>query len=147
MLFKLLIVLHILGATVWTGGHLVLALTLLPKALKMGKPEIIHSFEESFEPLGLAALLLQVITGIWLTLIYFPGFQHFWQFDSYLSIDIAIKLGLLFLTVLLALHARFFIIPKLNQENLQSLAYHIVGVTCLAVLFVIVGAGIRVGGF
>jgi putative copper export protein len=146
MLFKLLVILHTLGATVWVGGHLVLAVTVLPKALRSCDPDRIHQFEEHFEGFGLAALLLQVITGLWLTWIYFPGFQNFLAFDSYLSTYIGIKLLLLLGTLALAVHARFFIIPNLTRENLNSLAYHIVGVTTLAVLFVIVGVGIRLGG-
>jgi putative copper export protein len=146
MLFKFLVILHTLGATVWTGGHLVLAVTVLPEALKNRNPALIHNFEDRFEAFGLASLLLQVITGLWLTWIYFPGFENFWKFDSFLSTYIAIKLGLLLLTLGLAVHARFFIIPKLTKETLNSLAYHIVGVTTLAVLFVILGAGIRLGG-
>jgi hypothetical protein len=59
---------------------------------------------------------------------------------------IGIKLGLLLLTLGLAIHARLFIIPKLTKDTLNSLAYHIVGITTLAVLFVILGAGIRLGG-
>jgi putative copper export protein len=147
MLFKILVILHTLGATVWTGGHLVLAATILPQALKAHDPNRIHQFESHFEGFGLASLLLQVITGLGLTWIYFPGFQNFLAFDSYLSTYIAIKLGLLLGTLALAIHARFFIIPNLTQETLHSLAYHIVGVTTLAVLFVILGAGIRLGGF
>ncbi len=147
MLFKILIILHTLGATVWTGGHLVLAVTVLPQALRDHDPNRIHQFEEHFEGFGLAALLLQVITGLWLTWLYFPGLQNFWAFDSFLSRYILIKLGLLVATLALAIHARFFIIPNLRKETLNSLAYHIVGVTTLAVLFVILGAGIRVGGF
>ncbi len=146
MLFKILIILHTLGATVWTGGHLVLAVTVLPKALKNRDPDLIHNFEENFENFGLVCLLLQVITGLSLTWIYFPGWQNFFQFESFLSVYIAIKLGLLLATLALAIHARFFIIPNLTKETLNSLAYHIIGVTTLAVLFVIVGAGIRVGG-
>jgi len=34
MTFKILVLLHILSATIWTGGHLVLAIIVLPKALK-----------------------------------------------------------------------------------------------------------------
>ncbi|NJL49559.1 MAG: copper resistance protein CopD [Leptolyngbyaceae cyanobacterium SM2_5_2] len=147
MLFKLLILLHTLGATVWTGGHLVLAVTVLPTALKQRDPDIIHQFEEHFENFGLTALVLQVITGLWLTWIYFPGFQTFWAFDSFLSTYIGLKLLLLLGTLALAIHARFFIIPKLTKETLNSLAYHIVGVTTLAVLFVVLGSGIRIGGF
>lgn len=147
MLFKILILLHTLGATIWTGGHLILAVTLLPKALQNRDPDIIHQFEEHFEGFGLVALLLQVVTGLWLTFIYFPGLQNFWAFDSFLSTYIAIKLGLLLGTLILAAHARFFIIPNLTKETLNNLAYHIVGVTITAVLFVIFGVGIRVGGW
>lgn len=146
MLFKFLVILHTLGATVWAGGHLVLAVTVLPQALKYRDPDLIHTFEEHFEGFGLLALLLQVITGLGLTWIYFPGFQDFLAFNSYLSTYIAIKLGLLLGTLALAIHARFFIIPKLTKETMNALAYHIVGVTTLAVLFVILGAGIRLGG-
>jgi putative copper export protein len=146
MLFKILVILHTLGATVWTGGHLVLAVTVLPQALRSSDPDRVHQFESHFEGFGLAALLLQVITGLWLTWIYLPGFQNFLSFDSYLSIYIGIKLLCLLGTLALAIHARFFIIPNLTKETLNSLAYHIVGVTTLAVVFVVVGAGIRVGG-
>jgi uncharacterized membrane protein len=59
MLFKLLVILHTLGATVWTGGHLVLAITVLPQALKNRDPDRIHQFEQYFEGFGLATLLLQ----------------------------------------------------------------------------------------
>jgi uncharacterized membrane protein len=45
MLFKILVILHTLGATVWAGGHLVLAVTVLPKALKSRNPDLIHQFE------------------------------------------------------------------------------------------------------
>jgi putative copper export protein len=146
MLFKILVLLHTLGATVWTGGHLVLAVTVLPQALKNRDPDRIHQFEEHFEGFGLAALFLQIMTGLWLTWIYFPGGQNFWMFDSFLSRYIGIKLGLLIATLALAVHARFFIIPNLTKDTLNALAYHIVGVTTLAVLFVILGAGIRLGG-
>lgn len=146
MLFKLLIILHTLGATVWTGGHLVLAVTVLPAALQQNDPKPIHQFEEHFENFGLSALLLQVVTGLWITWIYFPGLQTFWAFDSFLSVYIGLKLLLLLGTIALALHARFFIIPNLSADNLKSLALHILGVTTLAVLFVVLGAGIRLGG-
>ena len=146
MLFKILVILHTLGATIWTGGHLVLAVTVLPQALKHRDPDRIHQFEEHFEGFGLAALLLQVVTGLWLSWIYFPGLQNFGALDSFISRYIVIKLGLLIATLALAVHARFFIIPNLTQETLNTLAYHIVGVTTLAVLFVVLGTGIRLGG-
>ena len=50
---------HALAATVWTGGHLVLDLGVLPRALREGRAAPIRAFEETFEPLGLTALAIQ----------------------------------------------------------------------------------------
>ncbi|WP_017294612.1 CopD family protein [Geminocystis herdmanii] len=147
MNFKILVLLHTLSATIWTGGHLVLAIMVLPKALKKREPELIENFEQNFETLGLISLAIQILTGLGLTWIYFPQFQGLWNLDSFLSRYILIKLGILLLTVTLAIHARFFIIPNLSKETLNQLAYHIIGVTTLAVLFVVFGVGIRLGGF
>ncbi|WP_094556641.1 hypothetical protein [Synechococcus sp. 1G10] len=60
--FPLLVIVHALAATVWTGGHLVLDLGVLPSALRERSAAPIRSFEETFEPLGLTALAIQVLT-------------------------------------------------------------------------------------
>ena len=44
MEYKILLVLHLLGSSVWVGGHLILAITILPRALKLHDPEILHQF-------------------------------------------------------------------------------------------------------
>ncbi|MFN7900147.1 MAG: hypothetical protein ACK5N0_10875 [Synechococcaceae cyanobacterium] len=54
--FPLLVIVHALAATVWTGGHLVLDLGVLPRALRAQSAAQIRGFEEVFEPLGLTAL-------------------------------------------------------------------------------------------
>ncbi|AFY69698.1 hypothetical protein Pse7367_1407 [Thalassoporum mexicanum PCC 7367] len=146
MIFKILVVLHALGATVWAGGHLVLAIAVLPKALNQQDPDLIKNFEENFETMGLVALAIQVLTGIGLAWIYLPGVQDLLKFESFLSTYIAIKLGLLLATIALAVHARFWIMPRLSKQNLTALGLHIAAVATLAVAFVIVGAGIRLGG-
>ena len=64
--FPWLLIVHALAATVWTGGHLVLDLGVLPKALRERSAAAIRSFEETFEPLGLTALAIQVLTGLWM---------------------------------------------------------------------------------
>ena len=73
--FPLLVIVHALAATVWTGGHLVLDLGVLPRALRAQSAAQIRAFEEVFEPLGLTALAIQVLTGLWMGLIYLPRFQ------------------------------------------------------------------------
>lgn len=143
---KWLILIHVLGATVWAGGHLILSLTILPKALKRKDPQIILEFEKSFEKIGLPALLAQVITGISMALIYVP-FRFWGSLSTPHHVYLWTKLGLLAATLLLAIHARFFILPKLTEQKLPQLAFHIVLVTVLAVFFVITGLSFRFNYF
>jgi putative copper export protein len=56
------VIVHTLAATVWTGGHLVLDLGVLPRALRERSAAQIRGFEETFEPLGLTALALVLVT-------------------------------------------------------------------------------------
>ncbi|MCW5911867.1 MAG: CopD family protein [Cyclobacteriaceae bacterium] len=139
---KWLILLHVLGASVWVGGHLVLSLGFLPRALQTKDVNVITSFEKGFERIGIPALLVQVITGLWMAGKYIPPAQWF-SLASVHHQYLWIKLGLLTGTIMLAIHARFFIIPKLSEENLPAMAFHIVLVTVLAVGLVLTGLSFR----
>ena len=142
MVPKSIVFLHILAATIWTGGHLVLALGFLPRALKQRDFGIIEAFESGFEPIGLPALLILVLTGIYMTTVYAPGFFLLDWHDHYTR-HLMMKYGTLLMTLGLAVHARFFLIPK---RALRPLAVHIIAVTVLAVLFVLLGFSTRSGG-
>lgn len=65
-MFGWIILLHILGATIWTGGHLVLALGVLPRALRECDVEAICGFEARYERVGIPALVVQVLSRLWL---------------------------------------------------------------------------------
>ncbi len=142
MLLKYLILLHVLGACIWVGGHLVLALSVLPRALKQKSPGIIREFESHYERIGIPALLVQVLTGLLIAYQYFPV-NEWLTFSDRPHIHIGVKLILLFVTVLLAVHARFFIIPRLNATNLSQLAWHITAITTVAVLMLFTGLNFR----
>jgi putative copper export protein len=144
--FPLLVIVHALAATVWTGGHLVLDLGVLPRALRAQSAAQIRAFEEVFEPLGLAALAIQVLTGLWMGWIYLPGFQGLFNPSSPIGMLVGVKLLLLVGTAALAVHARLQLIPTLTDAKLSGLAWHIRGITALAIAFVVVGALIRLGG-
>ena len=144
--FPLLVIVHALAATVWTGGHLVLDLGVLPRALRAQSSEAIRSFEETFEPLGLTALAIQVVTGVWMGWIYLPGFRGLLNPGNPMGMLVGVKLLLLAATAALAIHARLRLIPNLTDDNLTGLAWHIRGITALAIAFVVVGALIRLGG-
>lgn len=144
--YYIALALHILGATIWAGGHLVLATTILPRALRERRAAPVSDFEQSFERIGLPALAVQILTGLWLAhhLLGAPGN---WFNDNPIAHVVQIKLGLLALTLALAIHARFSVIPKLSDDTLSTLAWHIRLVTLAAVLFVLAGASIRFGGY
>jgi len=142
MILKLIIFIHIVAATIWTGGHLILSLTFLPKALAQNDFRIIETFESKYERIGIPSLLILVASGIYLATIYT---DNFWAFDFSIHFNkhIYIKLILLICTIALAIHARFFLIPK---RALKPLSYHIILVTIVSVLFVFVGFSARTGG-
>ncbi|MDJ0909328.1 MAG: CopD family protein [Woeseiaceae bacterium] len=140
-----LVFLHILAATVWTGGHLVLATVVLPKVLRERSPEMLHSFESAYERTGIPALIVQVVTGFWLAYQLVPDVGQWFDFDNPLSRPIAAKIALLIITILFALDARLRLIPNLSRDNLNAMAWHIVPVTIISVLFVFVGVAFRTG--
>jgi len=144
-MYRLLVTLHLLGATVWVGGHLVLSLSVLPRALRAGNPEIVRDFESGFERLGIPALLVQVVTGLWLAAHWSPDVAG-WFFPSTPQDKlIRVKLALLAATIGLAVHARLRVIPRLDAAHLRSLAYHVVVVTLLGVALLVAGVAIRTG--
>ena len=141
--FPWLVIVHALAATVWTGGHLVLDLGVLPQALRQRRAQLIRSFEETFEPLGLTALAIQVLTGLWMASIYLRGFAGLFDPANPIGMLVGTKLLLLVATAALALHARLRLIPNLSDDNLIGLAWHIRAITALAIAFVVVGGLIR----
>lgn len=141
-----LLLLHVLGATVWTGGHLVLCVSVLPVALRARDPEPVRRFEAAYERIGLPALLLQVGTGFGLAHALLPPPAAL-LVESPVTRLVWTKLALLAATVLLAAHARLSIIPRLDAARLPVLGVHIVAVTLIAVGFVVAGLGLRTGLF
>ncbi|SHG55051.1 CopD family protein [Winogradskyella jejuensis] len=141
-MIKAVVFLHIVSATIWTGGHLILSLGFLPAALKRNDFSIIEAFESRYERIGIPSLIILLATGVYMTIFYAPNLFEFDLYDHY-SRHIILKYSTLIVTILLAIHARFFLIPK---RKLKPLAFHIVAVTILAVFFVFLGYSARSGG-
>ncbi len=141
-----LLVLHLLGAAIWTGGHLVLALGVLPGALSRRDPVTVLAFEGAFERVGMTALAVQIATGLALAHALRPDIGGWLDLADPVGRGILAKLGFLVATALLALHARTRVIPRLTPATLPLLAWHIAGVTALGIGFVTVGALFRFGG-
>ncbi|WP_444625995.1 copper resistance protein CopD [Flavobacterium columnare] len=146
MTHHLLLIIHLLAASVWVGGHLILLIRYLPKALKNKDVEIIKNFEKQYEPIGLPALLILVGTGVLMAYQYNVTLTSWFSFESNIERVISIKLCLLMLTLVLAIHARLFIIPKLTSKNIILMAVHILLITLIGVSMLIVGSFVRFGG-
>lgn len=144
-MYSYVLLIHVLGATIWAGGHLVLVSTVLPRALASRDPAILLAFESGFERIGMPALLVQVVTGAWMAYALRPDVAGWFSLSDPTSRLIALKLALLAATVLTALDARFRIIPGLSAQTLPALARRIVLVTVLAVGFVAAGVSFRGG--
>ncbi|MEZ5505887.1 MAG: CopD family protein [Gammaproteobacteria bacterium] len=144
-MYSIALLLHVLGATVWTGGHLVLSFCILPPALRERSPTYIRNFEQRFEKIGIPALLTQIVTGLYMASQLQPDPARWFGLDTVVSQTITLKLALLAATAALAVDARLRIIPKLTEHNLVSLAWHVIPVTIISVLFVVVGVSFRTG--
>ncbi len=145
MTYRLLVTLHLLGATVWVGGHLVLSLSVLPRALRARDPAIIREFETGFERLGIPALLVQIVTGLWLAYHWAPHVAGWFSPSTPQARLVLVKLVLLGATVALAVHARLRVVRQLDAATLRFLAYHVVAITLLGVALLVAGVAIRTG--
>ena len=146
-MFGTFLLLHILGATIWTGGHLVLAVTILPRVLRERNPADLQHFESAYERIGIPALIVQVLTGLWLAYRQVPDVGAWFAFEHPVARLVSVKLLLLAITVAFAIDARLRVIPHLSDKNLRDLAWHVVPVTIVSVLFVVIGVSFRTGWF
>lgn len=145
----ILLVLHLIAATIWVGGHLVLAIGYLPKALKHRDFSYIGNFEKTYEPIGMPSLAVLIITGILMAYDYNAGFSSWFSFATPIERVVSLKLTFLLTTVCFAISAQTRVLPKLRKGQLNKLpemAVHIICVTLIGVLMVILGSLVRIGG-
>ena len=144
----ILLIFHLLAATVWIGGHLILAILHLPKALKTKDKSIILDFQSRFERLGMISLLVSVSSGVAMALDFGVYPNRWFHFSDPIEKVVSIKLLHLGMTLCFALSAQFFVIPKMKSGNnmLNLIAIHIISVTLIGVIMLIAGSSIRFGG-
>lgn len=144
----LLLIIHLIGASVWVGGHLYLVVCILPGVLWRRNPRTFLAFEKRFEPLGIPALIVMVVTGIWMAYQLGVGVRDWFSFSTPIERVVSIKLLLLIATVLFALSAQFKVIPslKFSSRRLNEMAFHAVVVTLLGIAMLVLGSFVRYGG-
>ena len=141
------LILHLVAATVWVGGHIVIATTYLPVAVKQNDPAVILNFESRYERLGMSSLLILVATGIVMAFDFGVYPDQWFHFDSPVENVVSAKLSLLLLTVLFAMSARFWAIPRLRSGmGIRPMAAHIISVTVIGIAMLVLGSFMRYGG-
>lgn len=144
-----LLVLHLIGATIWVGGHILLSTVILPQVWKEKSVEKLFNFESRYEWIGMPALLVMVITGVRMAYLYNVKLTNWFAFETPIERIISLKLSCLLLIVLFALSAQFFVLPRLKVEykKLPLMTFHILAVTTISLIMLILGSFIRYGGW
>lgn len=149
MSHHLLLIIHLICATIWVGGHFYLVIRLLPDILKQKNTKALIEFERKYEPLGITSLILLVVSGFWMTFQFGIKLTDLFNFSTPIERVVSIKIILLLTTVLFALSAQFRIFPSLKKspKKLPEMAVHAVCVSLIGVALLVLGTFIRYGGF
>ena len=142
------LILHLLAATVWVGGHVLLCFSILPSFLRTKNTKELLAFEGKFEKIAIPALILLVFSGIMMAYTYGVTFSTWLSFSSTIEKVVSTNLLLLLSIACLALSAQFRVIPKLEKgiDKVYEMGVHVILVTVISVTMLILGSFIRYGG-
>jgi len=146
VLYKVILMVHMLGASVWIGGHAVLMGIVLPKAIRENDPRRVQEFERGYGRLGLAALVAQVLTGPWLATRWIGDWTTIFSEPTPQSHLVLSKITVLLLTAAIAGYTSRRVLPHVHERGLRTFAILASIATALAVVMLILGVGIRTGG-
>lgn len=142
---SILVILHILGASIWIGGMLIMALGALPKAKKTSDASLLKNYEGSFHILGMIALTIQFLTGFRLAMIYAGGMKGLFDFSNHAAVLFMWKLVLILVTMGLFVVFKKKTLSKLDSTNVSSASAMIWMLTLLALGLMILGLGFSRG--
>jgi putative copper export protein len=146
MKHQIILIIHLLAASIWVGGHLFLVLRILPAAILQKDISILSDFRAKFGKIGMPSLFILVITGIQMAYDYNVTISKWFSFSSPIEKIVSIKLLLLFTSLVLAVHAQKYIFPKLTFERMLPAIIEIIVVTIIGVTMLILGSLVRIGG-
>ncbi|MBB1138549.1 copper resistance protein CopD [Myroides sp. WP-1] len=143
-----LLLLHLLGATIWVGGHILLSVIILPQVWKEKSVEKLFNFESRYEWIGMPALAIMLLTGVRMAYLYNVKITTWFAFKTPIETVISLKLLCLFSLVLFALSAQFYVLPRLKMsiKLLPLMTFHILSVTIISVVMLVLGSFVRYGG-
>lgn len=139
-----LIILHLLGASVWLGGLLIFVIGVLPKANKAQSIVPTRNYENAFHIAGMVALTLQFLTGFRLAMIYVGGMKGLFDFSNHGAVLFLWKL------VLILISMAVFVIFKKKLKSAKdddpcSVSPFVVTLLVLALGLMVLGLGFSRG--
>jgi len=138
---KILVFLHIIAATIWAGGYIILTITILPKSIRQKSTDLIHNFNKSFHTLSMIALGFQVITGFRLATLLLP-MSKWAEFGNPVALGINTKFFLLILTIIAIIIEKVYL---KKSKGIRLIAVLIVFITIISLIFIYTGISIRIG--
>lgn len=149
MMYKLLVIVHLLAGSVWVGGQLILARGVLPGAVRTQDPRPLVGYLRVFGPMGLIALVLLLATGLPLARHWVPSLSGYFDEPTAASRLVIAKLLLLTASLFLGGYAQARLMPELAAGSAGALPRFALVTRAnavLAVLLLVAGAAIRMGG-
>ncbi|WP_410879665.1 CopD family protein [Myroides sp. DW712] len=144
----ILVLLHLMGAAIWVGGHIILSVVLLPQVWREKAVYKLLDFERRYEWVGMPALGVLLVTGVRMAYLYQVTLTMWFTFQSPIERVISLKLICLIAIVLFALSAQFYVLPRLKKDSskLPLMIFHILSVTAISILMLVLGSFVRYGG-
>jgi putative copper export protein len=146
MYHQIILIIHLLAASIWVGGHLFLVFRILPLTIQQKDISILSDFRAKFGKIGMPSLFVLVVTGIMLAYYYDVTITKWFSFSSPIEKIVSTKLLLLFISLALAIHTQKFVFPKLTSERMLPAIIEIIVVTTIGVTMLILGSLVRIGG-
>ncbi len=142
---SVLIILHILGASIWIGGMLIMALGALPKAKKANDASLLKNYEGSFHILGMIAITIQFLTGFRLAMIYAGGMKGLFDFSNHAAVLFMWKLVIVLLSAGLFVVFKKKTLSNLDNNNISSASAIVWIIAVLAIAQMVLGLGFSRG--
>lgn len=142
---SVLVILHILGASIWIGGMLIMALGALPKAKKASDASLLKNYEGSFHILGMIAITIQFLTGFRLAMIYAGGMKGLFNFSNHAAVLFMWKLVIVLLSAGLFVVFKKKTLSNLDNNNISSASAIVWLIALLAIAQMVLGLGFSRG--
>jgi putative copper export protein len=143
---QIILIIHLLAASIWVGGHLFLVLRILPATIQQNDISILSSFRAKFSKIGMPSLFVLFVTGVLMAYYYDVTVTKWFSFSSPIEKIVSTKLLLLFISLIIAIHTQKFVFPKLTSESMLLAVIEITLVTIIGATMLILGSLVRIGG-